>query len=91
MPCIHRAKKDGSELVPEFRELIINNTIDACIEAGSKIADVDPWNAVNYNQLGTLYLQMGNKEQAKNVFQKIIDFAPNTEQAQLAKTNLEKL
>ena len=41
MPCLHRAIKDGSELVPEFRELIIDKTIEACIEAGSKIADVD--------------------------------------------------
>jgi Flp pilus assembly protein TadD len=65
--------------------------LELAIKSLSRIAEVDPWNAVNYNQLGTLYLQMGNKEQAKNVFQKIIDFAPNTEQAQLAKTNLEKL
>jgi Flp pilus assembly protein TadD len=61
------------------------------VKSLSKIVDVDPWNAVNYNQLGELYLQKGNKEQAKRMFQKIIDFAPNTEQAHLAKTNLEKL
>ena len=41
MPCIHRARNAGSELVPEFRESIIKNTINACIEAQSKIADVD--------------------------------------------------
>ena len=41
MPCIHRARNAGSELVPDFREAIIKNTIDACIEAGSKISDVD--------------------------------------------------
>jgi hypothetical protein len=41
MPCLHRAKKDGSELVPEFRELIIQKSIEACIDAASKIADVD--------------------------------------------------
>ena len=41
LPCIHRPKKDGSELIPEFRDLIINKTIEACLEAASKIADVD--------------------------------------------------
>ena len=41
MPCIHRARNAGSELVPDFREAIIKNTIDACIDAASKIADVD--------------------------------------------------
>lgn len=64
---------------------------ELAVKSLSKIADLDPWNAVNYNQLGMLYLQMGNKEQAKSMFQKILNFAPNTEQAEIAKTNMEKL
>jgi len=65
--------------------------LELAVKSLSKIADVDPWNAVNYNQLGMLYRQIGNKEQAQNVFRKIIEFAPNSEQAQIAKVNLEKL
>ncbi len=42
IPCIHRANtKEGSELIPDFRENIIKHTIDACLEASSKIEDVD--------------------------------------------------
>lgn len=42
IPCIHRAKpKEGSELIPEFRENIIKHTIEACLEAATKIEDVD--------------------------------------------------
>lgn len=39
MPCLHRSKKEGSELVPAFRENIIKQTVDACKEAESKIVD----------------------------------------------------
>jgi O-antigen ligase len=65
--------------------------LELAVKSLSKIADVDPWNVVNYNQLAMLYLQIGNKKQAENVFRKIIDISPNSEQAQIAKTNLEKL
>jgi hypothetical protein len=42
LPCIHRSlKKDGAELIPEFRESIIAKTIEACLDAASKIDDVD--------------------------------------------------
>ncbi len=41
LPCVHRSKKNGSELISEFRESIINKTIEACIEAASRIEDVD--------------------------------------------------
>jgi hypothetical protein len=41
LPCIHRAHRDGSELVPAFIEQIIAGTVKACKEAAGKIADVD--------------------------------------------------
>jgi hypothetical protein len=41
LPCIHRSRKDGHELVPAFIEQVIEGTVKACKEAASKIVDVD--------------------------------------------------
>ena len=41
LPCIHRSTKEGSELIPAFRENIITKSIEACKEAASNIEDVD--------------------------------------------------
>lgn len=38
LPCIHRSKKDGHELVPEFIEQIINVTVKACNQAVRNIS-----------------------------------------------------
>ena len=67
------------------------NDLNLSIKSLEKIAQVDPWNAVNYNALGALYGETSKKEEAKKMFQKVLDFAPNTEQAKLAKENLDKL
>ena len=66
---------------------------DINVATDAKIAVIryDPWNAVNFLELGTLYSELGNKNEARKMFQKILDFAPNSEQAKLAKTNMEKL
>lgn len=42
LPCIHRSmKKDGAELIPQFRESIIEKSVEACLEAAGKIEAVD--------------------------------------------------
>lgn len=66
---------------------------DLKVATDAKIAvnRYDPWNAVNFLELGILYSEIGNKNEARKMFQKILDFAPNSEQAKLAKTNMEKL
>ena len=41
LPCIHRSRKDGSELVPGFIDQIVSGTVKACREAAANIHDVD--------------------------------------------------
>ncbi len=41
LPCIHRSKKEGSELVPGFIDQIVMGTVQACEEAAKNIQDVD--------------------------------------------------
>ena len=60
-------------------------------KARLEIVKNDPWNAINYNELGTLYYEIGKKDEARKMFQKDLDFAPNTDQAKLAKLSLDKL
>ena len=53
-----------------------------------KIAKLDPWNAVNYYDLGLLYKQQGDGENLAKIREKIISFASNTEIAEKAKVDL---
>jgi|688.fasta_scaffold50793_2 O-antigen ligase len=53
-----------------------------------KIAKLDPWNAVNYYDLGLLYKQQGDGENLAKIREKIISFASNTEIADKAKVDL---
>ena len=39
LPCTHRSRKDGQELVPAFIEQLIEGTVKACQEAAAKIED----------------------------------------------------
>ncbi|MDP1720840.1 MAG: neutral/alkaline non-lysosomal ceramidase N-terminal domain-containing protein [Candidatus Nanopelagicaceae bacterium] len=41
LPCIHRSRKDGSELVPGFIDQIVTGTVKACKEAAANVQDVD--------------------------------------------------
>jgi len=41
LPCIHRSKREGSELVPGFIDQIVMGTVQACEEAAKNIQDVD--------------------------------------------------
>jgi O-antigen ligase len=54
----------------------------------TNISLLDPWNADNYFLLGIAYKQIGELDTAKNMFEKIIEFAPKSEVAKIAATEL---
>jgi TolA-binding protein len=45
----------------------------------------------NYIELGRRYTEIGNKEKAREIFLTVLDFAPNSEQANIAQMELDKL
>ena len=67
------------------------NDIETAIKSNIEIIKFDPWNAVNYIELGTRHTEVGNKEEARKMFLTVLDFAPNSEQAKIAKMELNKL
>lgn len=54
----------------------------------NKIAELDPWNANNYLDLGVLYKAIGDQENTAKMLVKISQFAPNTSIYKLAVTKL---
>ena len=67
------------------------NDIVTAINSNLEIIKFDPWNAVNYVELGARYSEIGNKEEARQMFLTVLDFAPNSEQAKIVKMELDKL
>ena len=65
--------------------------IELAVKSNVEITKLDPWNAANFVELGIRYSEIGNKAEALKMFQRVLDFAPNSEQASLAKDYLEKL
>ena len=65
-----------------------NNDVSKEIKYRNQIADLDPWNAVNYFDLGKLYKQQGDVINALRMREKILSFASNTEVGNLAKVEL---
>ena len=53
-----------------------------------KIAELDPWNAQNYLNLGILYKQIGDAENKVKMLNQILSFAENTNISKLARTEL---
>jgi O-antigen ligase len=51
------------------------------------MAELDPWNAKNYLGLGKIYKILGDSEKSRDMLEKIMSFAPDTEEAKQA--NLE--
>lgn len=65
-----------------------NSDVSNEIKYRNQIADLDPWNAVNYFDLGKLYKQQGDLINALRMREKILSFASNTEVGNLAKVEL---
>jgi tetratricopeptide (TPR) repeat protein len=57
---------------------------DKEINMRMKIADLDPWNAKNYLQLGRIYKVVGNQDGSKAMLEKILSFANGNEVAKQA-------
>ena len=54
------------------------------VKIREEIAKYDPWNAQNYLELGKLYKFSGDLERARLMKDKILSFAPNTNEAKNA-------
>jgi O-antigen ligase len=54
------------------------------VKIREEIAKYDPWNAQNYLELGKLYKFSGDSERARLMKDKILSFAPNTNEAKNA-------
>lgn len=68
--------------------LEVNGKFDESIKLREQLKTFDPNNVKNYLQLGRLYKQKGDIVNAQAMLNKILSFAPNTPQAQAAKTEL---
>lgn len=55
-----------------------------------KIAKLDPWNGENYLQLLRLYKSSGDSESAQRMYNIILSFAPNSNEAKSALEELKK-
>jgi O-antigen ligase len=64
------------------------NKIPDAIIYREKMAKLDPWNAVNYLELGKDYKAQGNLVKSKEILDKILTFASNNPIAEQAKTEL---
>jgi tetratricopeptide (TPR) repeat protein len=64
------------------------NKIPDAIIYREKMAKLDPWNAVNYLELGKDYKAQGNLVKSKAMLDKILSFASNNPIAEQAKTEL---
>jgi O-antigen ligase len=60
---------------------------DEAVNYRLTMAELDPWNAKNYLGLGKIYKILGDSEKSTEMLEKIMSFAPDTEEAKQA--NLE--
>lgn len=67
----------------------LNDGLSA-IEAREQITSLDPWNAKNYLQLLLLYKATGDTENALLMKEKILSFAPQTNEAKIALEEMTK-
>lgn len=61
------------------------------IETRKKIISIDPWNADNYLQLAKAYESFGDKAQALNTYEKILEFAEGKSQAKEAQQAIDRI
>jgi O-antigen ligase len=57
----------------------LNKNTPEVIKARVKMSKIDPWNADNYLQLLILFKDQGSLDKARQMEQKILSFAPNSE------------
>lgn len=71
--------------------LFNNGQIDLAIDYLTKCIALDPRYVKGHYQLALVYLNKGNIEEAKRNFQKVIELAPESEDAALARKLLEQI
>jgi len=71
--------------------LFKSNQIDMAIEYLSRSINLNPGYVDGYYQLALAYLNKGDMEEAKKNFQKVIELAPDSEKAGLARKMLESI
>jgi len=71
--------------------LFKNGQIDLAADYLTKCIALDPGYAKGYHQLALVYLNKGNIEEAKKNFQRVIELAPESEDATLARKLLEQI
>jgi len=71
--------------------LFRNGQIDVAIDYLSRCIALDPGYVNGYHQLALANLNKGNMEEAKKNFQKVIELAPESEDAALARKILEQI
>ena len=64
------------------------NNLPEATSYREKIAELDPWNAKNYLELGRYYKQQGDLGKSKVMFEKILSFAATNQIADQAKIEL---
>jgi O-antigen ligase len=77
---------DALTSLSEFNQQVGN--VEEVIAYRLQIAKYDPFNAVNYLQLGRNYKAVGNLAKMNEMRNKILSFAPNTEEARQAISEL---
>lgn len=65
------------------------NNFKKAIDYRNKIAELDPWNANNYLDLGVLYKTIGDEKNSTKMLERIKQFAQNTSVYDLAVSKLE--
>jgi O-antigen ligase len=66
----------------------ISKNYSESIRIRSLIAVLDPWNALNYLEMGKIYKKNGDLVSMKSMLKKILSFAPNDDVARVAKQEL---
>lgn len=66
-----------------------NKEFAQAIEARNKISNIDPHNMKNFLQLARLYKETGQKQLALEMKEKIVKLAPDSEEATLAKLEIQ--
>jgi tetratricopeptide (TPR) repeat protein len=89
---LERLREDHPEFVPGLLGLVrLYQTQQKWVEAAAIYGDlirIEPWNPEHWNNLGTMYVQIGNFEQANRALESALGVDPGY---QVARDNLESL
>ena len=70
---------------------VLQNDIQNVISSRNSILQLDPWNLRNRFLLGEIYVKIGQRDKALNLFKSITEIAPKSDEASEVKIILENL